>query len=305
MERVHYDEFSMFHENAEEFGLPYDGPPVVRRASVPVDGGRQLSALVWGTEPTELVLLHGGGQNAHTWDTVALALGRPLIAVDLPGHGHSDGPREATDQMAANADDVAMVVEALAPEAKAIVGMSAGGITALALAERHAALVRKLVLVDILPNPEPAMVKRITDFIAGPETFDSFDAILQRTIAFNPTRSVSSLRRGILHNAVQREDGTWQWRHRRHARRGPAPSPEEASARMARLWDVIAALSMPVMLARGMADGSVITDVQEERLRTVLPTARVEHVEGAGHSIQGDKPVELAALIADFVDGRR
>ena len=31
MERVPYDEFSMFHENAEEFGLPYDGPPTVRR----------------------------------------------------------------------------------------------------------------------------------------------------------------------------------------------------------------------------------------------------------------------------------
>ena len=32
-----------------------------------------------------------------------------------------------------------------------------------------------------------------------------------------------------------------------------------------------------------------------------LPAARVEHVEGAGHSVQGDKPLELAALIADFV----
>ena len=37
MERVPYDEFSMFHENAEEFGLPYDGPPTVRRESVEVD----------------------------------------------------------------------------------------------------------------------------------------------------------------------------------------------------------------------------------------------------------------------------
>ena len=41
------------------------------------------------------VLLHGGGQNAHTWDTVALALDRPLLAVDLPGHGHSDWPQES------------------------------------------------------------------------------------------------------------------------------------------------------------------------------------------------------------------
>jgi pimeloyl-ACP methyl ester carboxylesterase len=302
MERVHYDEFSMFAENAEEFGLPFDAPPVVRREAVPVAGGRQLSALVWGDRPAELVLLHGGGQNAHTWDTVALALGRPLVAIDLPGHGHSDGPRADADQLSTNADDVATVIDALAPDARAVVGMSAGGLTALALAERRPALVRKLVLVDILPNPEPTMVKRITDFIAGPETFESFDEILQRTIAFNPTRSESSLLRGILHNAVQLDDGTWRWRHRRHARQGPAPSPEEASARIARLWDVIAGLPMPVMFARGMADGSVITDAQEDKLREVLPTARIERVEGAGHSIQGDKPVELAALIADFLD---
>lgn len=301
MERVPYDEFELFHENAEEFGLPFDRPPVVRRESVPVGGGRSLSALVWGEAAAELVLLHGGGQNAHTWDTVALALDRPLVAVDLPGHGHSDGPSAAADQIAANADDVAVVIEKLAPAAKAVVGMSAGGLTALSLAERHPLLVRKLVLVDILPNPDPAMVKRITDFIAGPETFESFEEILQRTIAFNPTRSISSLRRGILHNAVQLEDGTWQWRHRRHARPSGEGSPEEAIARMSRLWDVIVALPMPVMLARGMADGSVITDEQEQKLREALPSARIERVEGAGHSIQGDKPVELAALIADFV----
>src|SRR3989304_416317 len=88
---LHYDEFGLFHENAEEFGLPFDAPPTVRRESVVVDdAGRRLSALARGFPPPEIVLRHGGAQNAHTWDTVALALARPLVAVDLPGHGHSD-----------------------------------------------------------------------------------------------------------------------------------------------------------------------------------------------------------------------
>ena len=91
-----YDEFGLFADNAAEFGLPYDGPPTVRREFVAVDDDRRLSALVWGDGPPELVLLHGGAQNAHTWDTVALALGRPLVAVDLPGHGHSDGGRNGS-----------------------------------------------------------------------------------------------------------------------------------------------------------------------------------------------------------------
>ena len=95
MERIPYDEFSMFHENAEEFGLPVRRS--ARRSAASrwrSEPGRHLSALVWGDADPELVFLHGGAQNAHTWDTVAMALGRPLVALDLPGHGHSDGGRE-------------------------------------------------------------------------------------------------------------------------------------------------------------------------------------------------------------------
>jgi pimeloyl-ACP methyl ester carboxylesterase len=50
-----------------------------------------------------------------------------------------------------------------------------------------------------------------------------------------------------------------------------------------------------------MAAGSVVSDDAEKELLTRQPTARVEHVEGAGHSIQGDRPVELAQLIHSFI----
>lgn len=48
-----------------------------------------VSALRWGSEAPRVVFLHGGAQNAHTWDTVVLGLGEPALAVDLPGHGRS------------------------------------------------------------------------------------------------------------------------------------------------------------------------------------------------------------------------
>src|ERR1700712_2766193 len=83
------DEFSWLPENAAEAGVPAERLlPVRRVAAGTAEGG--LSALRWGDGPPELVLLHGGGQNAHTWDTVLAALGVPALAVDLPGHGHSD-----------------------------------------------------------------------------------------------------------------------------------------------------------------------------------------------------------------------
>lgn len=301
MSTVDYDEFGLFHENAAEYGLPYGGPPVVRRERVEVEPGRSLSALVWGTGDPELVLVHGGAQNAHTWDTVAMALGRPLIAIDLPGHGHSDGPStNATTQLSAqgNAEDLAVVIERLAPNARAVVGMSLGGISSIALAGHAPHLVRSLVLVDVTPGVNGVKAHAIAAFVNGPENFPSFDELLARTIEHNPTRTEASLRRGILHNALQLDDGSWVWRYRRSG--GGFGGGQSGPPDYSQLWDVLGSMSAPVMLVRGLRPQSVVDDADEAELLRRNPSARVEHIAEAGHSIQGDTPLELAALIAEF-----
>src|SRR5439155_26683943 len=115
-------------------------------------GQGTISALSWGAPSPQLVLVHGGAQNAHTWDTVALALDRPLIAVDLPGHGHSGHRDDHVYWPAENAAALEEALRELAPEARVVVGMSLGGLTSLALADRAADLVRQLVLVDVTPG---------------------------------------------------------------------------------------------------------------------------------------------------------
>src|SRR5688572_22396813 len=304
VDRVAYDEFGLFHENAAEFGLPYDGPPLVHRTSVEVAPGRRLSALVWGDAPGELVLLHGGAQNAHTWDTVAMALGRPLVAIDLPGHGHSDAPAEGSLDVRTNADDVAAAIRELAPDTQAVVGMSLGGLTTIALADAHPDLVRKVVLVDVTPKVEGPGAAAIVAFVNGPESFADFDELLARTIEFNPTRSESSLRRGILHNALQREDGSWVWRYRRFTEDADVSSIERAIP-TGDLWDALGRIAVPLMLVRGMRVGSVVDDEAEAEVLRRLPSARIEHVAEAGHSVQGDDPLTLAALLADFLPRER
>jgi pimeloyl-ACP methyl ester carboxylesterase len=307
--RFDYDEFGLFHENAAEYGLPYDRPPTVRRVFADVAPGRRLSALAWQDDDPELVLLHGGAQNAHTWDTVAMALGRPLLAIDLPGHGHSDGPGPRTDGQLdthGNAADVAAAIRAFAPAAKAVIGMSLGGLTAIELGAEAPDLVRKLVLVDVLPGLKVRRSQHIGDFVNGPASFASLEELLERTMAFNPSRSRSALRRGILHNAEQQPDGTWVWRWARH--RSPAVSAGDESAspaadgtRYAGLWAPLSAITVPVLLVRGLQPNSVLDDDDERELRRRLPSAQVIHVAGAGHSVQGDAPLELAAIIEGFV----
>jgi pimeloyl-ACP methyl ester carboxylesterase len=297
---VAYDEFSMFRENAEEVGLPYDGAPAVRRVAVPLADGRALSALVWGTGDPEIVLIHGGAQNAHTWDTVALALGRPLVAVDLPGHGHSDWREDHRYSPRSNADDVAVVVEQLAPSARLVVGMSLGGMTAICLAARHPKLVRRLVVVDVTPGTDHAKAEPIIAFIDGPERFESFDEILDRTVQFNPTRSVSSLRRGVLHNAAEQPDGSWSWRYDRFRPESMNDDGEARPVDFANMWDDVSAITAPILLVRGALSG-VVGDEDVAELQRRQPSAEVVVVEGAGHSIQGDKPLELARLLENFL----
>ena len=140
----------------------------MRRVDVEVSPGRAVSSLLWGSGPPELVLVHGGAQNAHTWDTVALALGRPLLAVDLPGHGHSDGGPEGSISAGSNGRDLATVIAELAPDARGVVGMSLGGISSIALAATAPELVRALVLVDVTPGVNPEKAAPITNFINGP-----------------------------------------------------------------------------------------------------------------------------------------
>ncbi len=295
-----YNEFAYFADNASEFAIPWSGPPVVRRVSAPLKDGRSLSALVWGSGDPEMVFLHGGAQNAHTWDTVALATRRPMVAIDLPGHGHSDVGADGSIRPASNAADVAEAIRRLAPDAGVVVGMSLGGLTALSLLAQYPELVRRLVLVDITPGVTSTKAKGIADFVNGPATFTSFDELLARTIEFNPQRTVSSLRRGILHNAAQQPDGSWVWRYRRFAMGGPDGAEGRTDEHDA-LWKVLDTRRAPVLLARGMRSGSVVDDLDEAELLRRDPSARVVRFANSGHSIQGDEPVELAHAIAGFV----
>jgi len=292
-----YDELAYLHENASEHGLPADLPPVTR-TTADLGDGRELSGLLWGSGPPEIVFVHGTAQNAHTWDTVVLALGRPSLALDLPGHGHSSWRDDRAYDPRNLADDVAVAVSLLAPGAEAIVGMSLGGLVVMSLAARHSALVRRLLLVDVTPGVTRDKAKHIHEFIEGPPDFPAFADILQRTVEYNPTRSVSSLRRGIIHNAQREPDGSWRWRYDRRGRGTDAPPFDRAV-----MWDDLDAIAagVPLLLARGGAEGSVVDDADVTELQRRRPETQVVVVEGAGHSIQGDRPLELAAIIEQLL----
>ena len=286
-----YDEFALLHENCSEYGLPAPDGTVGERVEVLLDGDRGVSGIRWGGATPKVVMVHGGAQNAHTWDTVVMAMRPvPVLAVDMPGHGRSGWRDDGRYDPRSSAADIARLVDAYAPDASLLVGMSLGGLTATSLAATRPDLFDRLVVVDVTPGVDREKAADVHAFIEGPQSFASFEEIFARTVEFNPTRAPSSLRRGILHNAHRLPDGSWQWNY---DRRRFDVTEYDYSVAHAELWDDVGATTLPYLLLRG-GNSPVVDDADVAELLRRRPDAVVEVVDGAGHSIQGDRPLELA-----------
>jgi pimeloyl-ACP methyl ester carboxylesterase len=288
-------EFTFLKENAKQAGVTGSLPSVER-----IDTAA-ISALKFGDAAPRVVFLHGGGQNAHTWDTVIIGLGEPALSIDLPGHGRSAWREDGDYGPKLNATAIEPVVRAFASDADLVVGMSLGGLTALRLAVTAPELVRKLVLVDVTPSA-PERHTEMTDeqkgtvaLVQGEKSFASFDAMLEVTVAAAPHRDRESLRRGVFHNARRLDDGTWTWRY--DSIRG-----DKGYSGFQGLWDDVPKLTTPTTLVRG-ANSFFVNDDDAAEFARIAPGFQTVHiVEDSGHSVQSDQPVRLVEILRGLLD---
>ena len=285
-------EFTFLRENAKQAGV--DAVPPVER----IDSG-PISSLRFGDGAPRVVFLHGGGQNAHTWDTVIIGLGEPALAIDLPGHGRSAWRDDGDYGPKLNAVAVEPVVRELAPNADLVVGMSLGGLTALQLAVTAPELVRRLVLVDVTPSaPErhtemTEAQKGTVALVQGDRTFPTFEAMLEVTVAAAPHRDRESLRRGVFHNAKRLDDGGWTWRY----------DSIRTGEGFEGLWDDVPHLTTPTTLVRGADSFFVNDDDAAEFARRAPGFQGVHIVKNSGHSVQSDQPGKLIEILRGVLAG--
>src|SRR5439155_17723558 len=175
-------------------------------------GNMRFHYLDWGAAGRRSVLfLHGGGLNAHTWDLVCLSLRDDYhcLALDLRGHGDSEGSPQGDFAIASHVRDVEGFADQLALKDFVLVGMSLGAVTAAGYAARHSDKLAALVIVDAGPDVQTPGAQKIRDFVVDTATLDSIDQFVEKAVSFNPRRDPRLLRRSLMYNLRATPDGKW------------------------------------------------------------------------------------------------
>lgn len=250
------------------------------------------------------LLVHGFTQTAHSWDPLVedaeglVSGGYRAVCVDLRGHGQSSWAVDGDYSRASMANDIVAVADALGLGEFSLLGLSLGGALATFVAAEHPWRVRSLVLVDWAPWPDgkpTAGVKRIGSLFSL--RWDSFEDAVDMMHAANPRRPRENIALRMRQQLRKADDG-WRW--------GTDPAISgDAGLRSKEppevMWGFVRKVRCPALMVRG-GQSDVVPQSQAELVRDRLPLGRLAVVEGAGHSVVGDKPAESIGAILPFLD---
>jgi pimeloyl-[acyl-carrier protein] methyl ester esterase len=240
-----------------------------------------------------LVLIHGWGMNAAVWDGLTAGLAGSIrpCPIELPGHG--DRP------FSSRLGDIWAWADAClesAPERAVWLGWSLGGLVALAAALRAPKRVEGLILITATPR-----FVRAADWMPAmpPETLEQFHAGLVAEPADTLARFLALQVRG---SEGARES-------LRTLRQGiasrPAPDPDALSLGLDLLREEdlrgrLPDIRCPALWLFGTHD-VLVPAAAAERVEILMPGARTEMIQGAGHAPHLSHPSETGSAIERFV----
>jgi pimeloyl-ACP methyl ester carboxylesterase len=255
--------------------------PPAPSGTLELAGGRRLAYDDIGApDGRPIVYLHGCPDcrlTRHPDDGIPATIGVRLIAVDRPGYGGSDAPRDWTRR--SMAEDIVGLLDHLAIDRCAVLGWSSGGQIALACAAVAPERVAAVGLVaSTVPAPfegdAGAVAQDMLPFVA-PEGLDA-------SLALEHIREAKSEAYLCDLDSIPGLQG--QLAVAMQAAIACGPSGAEFDLRnLMTPWDIdLAAIEVPVSLWYGALD-DVVDPAIGAALASVLPNSRLETVEGASH----------------------
>lgn len=282
--------------------------PISRR----VEGahGLMLHVLEWSSEGVPLVLLHGGGNEAHLWDDFApcIAPHYRVLAVDQRGHGDSDWDPQGRYDSDSMADDLEKVLDAFGIDRFVLIGFSMGGRAGMVFAGRHPQRLAGLVLVDIGPELDARGRARIGSEMTEQRAplFRSVEEYARLLSRNYPAGSPDALQRMAKYGLRKRDDGLFELKSDpklRSDRGDPEAARVQEEALAERMWEALAKLPCPTLVVRGAASDILSPDVADRMVDEVLQNGRLAVVPQAAHSVATDNPKGFEEAVGAFVLG--
>lgn len=239
-----------------------------------------------------VLILHGLFGFSDNWQTIAKALAadRMVVTLDLRNHGRS--PHVDTHSYPEMADDLRAFMESNGMfSGAAVMGHSMGGKVAMQLALSYPELVERLIVVDMEPGPaddnQSEIFRALLDMdLDKMTTRQDAEAYLSDRIQDFGTRQF------LLKNITREDDGSFSWKMNLRV-----------------LWehyhDILAPVTgdpfeKPALFVRG-SRSNYIKDHEIPRIRALFPDFELHTIEGAGHWVHADKPVELLEAVQAFL----
>ena len=228
-----------------------------------------------------VVLVHGAGGSRANWSRLAgvLDAGLNVVALELPGHGESDGP--AAGSVAEMASWLAGLLEAWNLDRPPVAGgHSMGGAVALELALTRPDLISGLALI-------------------GSGASMPVNSALLEGLADNFEATVRLIVKWCLHQEAPAE--LFEAEYRLMADNGPELLIQNFTAcdGFDRSED-LARVSRPALVVCGLQD-KMTPASSSEFLAAGIPEARLELIDRAGHLVMDERPDEVARVLGDFV----
>jgi pimeloyl-ACP methyl ester carboxylesterase len=242
-----------------------------------------------GARPT-IVFVHGAANDHSVWALQARYFahhGSNALAVDLPGHGRSGG--EALPSIAAIADWLAALLDALGVERAALVGHSMGALAALDAAARHRARVHALALLGA------AAPMLVSDALLDAARADDH---LAYELMTGWTFSAAS------HLGGSRQPGVWMTvnalRLMERSGHGVLHAGLDACHRYADGLAAAAAVGCPTLLIFGQRD-QMVPPKNAGPLLDALTNKRVVTIPQCGHSMMAEAPDVVLDALREFL----
>jgi len=229
-----------------------------------------------------LILIHGAGGSYISWPAQIRRLeGERIFALDLPGHGQSEGVgRHSVDEYA---EDVIAFMKALKIRAAVLVGISMGSAIALTVALKYPKKVLGLGLLG--GGAKLRVAPLVLEWAANPNTFESaVDMVNENCFSEGAPQSLLALSKKQMMEI--------------------RPPVFHGDLLACNEFDVIGQLEKmdhPALIICGAEDK--MTPVKfSELLKSRIANSQLHVIEHAGHMVMLEQPDRIAELLKEFVD---